>query len=382
MKDEIAEKAMRALRGDDPRAARVALLRLLDQAPERLDLQHALALTELRLGEAEAALERLEETERRARAQADDTAAALMGNLILTKAAAAEDLYDPAGAEACYREVMLREEGNPRAATGLAYLLLAWGRQAEGEAVLDEYLRAALDEPEALEGNRAFLSSLRALAERDVHPRAFVEAHRGAYVEFFDHHARQMEAKGWIAEPARMRRAEDGAIVPIIPEGARPYAAERMDLVDPSTGQHGMVGDQPMIVAQAGFEPLARAPVLLRWPERDFPFAVWISTNCPWNQLPVQISLAAPSAAAAEALDEAVGAWYRAGFEGAFGTHDRGRLHTIDDPESPRDAIISWNVDCGRAEVGAVDDLLRRLAVLHERVPLAAVLIGRGFVPA
>lgn len=381
MKDEIAEKAMRALRGDDPRAARSNLARLLEEAPDRLDLQHAMALTELRLGEAEAALERLDKAEAQAREQADETAAALMGNLVLTKAAACEDLYDPAGAETCYREVLANEEGNPRAALGLAYLLFSWGRNADGQSALDAYLLAALDEPEALDGNRAFLTSLRAFESADLHPRIFLDAHRGAYVEFFDHHARQMEAKGWIAEPARMKRGDDGAIVPVIPEGARPYAAERMDLVDPSTGQHGQVGDQPMIVAQAGYEPLARAPVLLRWPERDHPFPVWISTNCPWNHLRIQIALAEPSSDAAEALDAVVGDWYRAGFDGAFGSHDRGRLHTIDDPESPRDAIIAWNVDCGRAEVGAVDDLFKRLSVLHERVPLRQVVIGRGYVP-
>lgn len=381
MNDEIAEKAMRALRGDDPRAARSTLARLLEQAPERLDIQHALAVTELRLGEAESALERLDKAEIQARAQADETAATLMGNLILTKAAACEDLYDPAGAEVCYREVTANEEGNPRASLGLAYLLFAWGRLDDGKAAMEAYLQAALDEPEALDGNRAFLTSLRAFESGDLHPRIFIEAHRGAYVEFFDHHARQMEAKGWIAEPARMKRGEDGAIVPVIAEGARPYAAERMDLVDPSTGQHGMVGDEPMIVAQVGFEPLARAPVLLRWPERDLPFPVWISTNCPWNHLRVQVALATPSSEAAEQLDAIIGDWYQAGFNGEFGSHDRGRLHTIDDPESPRDAIIAWNVDCGRSEARAIDDLFKRLSVLHEQVPLRQVVIGRGYVP-
>ena len=381
MNDEVAEKAMRALRGDDPRAARIALARILEQAPDRLDVQHALAVTELRLGEAEAALERLDRAEAQARAQADETAAALMGNLLLSKAAACEDLYDPAGAEACYREVIRHEQGNPRAFQGLAYLLLAWGRGDEGAAVLDDYLRAGLDEPDALAGNRAFLDAWRKVQADDLHPRMFLEAHRGGYVEFFDHHARQMAEKGWIAEAARMRRTEDGSVVPVVPEGARPYAAVRIDLVDPATGQPGQVGDQPMIVALAGFEPLARAPALLAWPARDLPFPTWVSTLCPWDQLPVQVALAEPSAAAAEALDAVIGDWYGAGFNGAFGTADRGRFHYISDPESPRGAIITWNVDCGRAEERAVDDLFKRLAVLHARVPLRAVVVGRGYVP-
>lgn len=381
MNDEIAEKAMRALRGDDPRAARSALARILEQAPDRLDVQHAMAVTELRLGEAESALERLDKAEIQARAQADETAAALMGNLLLTKAAACEDLYDPAGAVACYREVMAHEAGNPRAAQGLGYLLMAWGRGDEGAAVLDAYVAAGLDDPEAIKGNGLYLQSYRKLLADDVHPRMFLEAHRGGYVEFFDHHARQMEEKGWIAEAARMRRGDDGALVPVIPEDARPYAAVRIDLVDPATGQQGQVGDQPMVVALAGYEPLARAPTLLRWPEADPPFPTWVSTQCPWDQLPVQVALAEPSAAAAEALDAVVGDWYGAGFHGAFGTPQQGRFHYIGDPESPRGAVITWNVDCGRAEPRAIDDLLRRLTALHERVPLRAVLLGRGYLP-
>ncbi|NOY26771.1 MAG: hypothetical protein GXP62_12940, partial [Oligoflexia bacterium] len=150
---------------------------------------------------------------------------------------------------------------------------------------------------------------------------------------------------------------------------------------DPATGQVGLVGDQPMIVALAGFEPLARAPSLLSWPQAALPFPAWVSTQCPWDQLPIQIALAEPSADAATDLDAIIGDWYSGGFDGAFGSQDAGRLHYISDPESLRDAIISWHVDCGRARMDAIDDLLRRLTVLHDRVPLRAVLIGRGYVP-
>ncbi|MBK9370442.1 MAG: hypothetical protein IPN01_29815 [Deltaproteobacteria bacterium] len=52
-----------------------------------------------------------------------------------------------------------------------------------------------------------------------------------------------------------MRRAPDGRLVPSILDGARPYAGVRVDLVDPSTGRAGQVGDQPMVVAVAGLEP-------------------------------------------------------------------------------------------------------------------------------
>lgn len=381
--DAVAMKAMRALRSEDPHQARATLEQILRDEPERLDVLHALGVTLLRLGEAEQALARLERCEALARARRDETALALMGQVMLAKAAAAEDLAEPALAEAAYREILAHEQGNPGAATGLAYLLYAWGRGEEGAEVLRAYVAADLDQKEAIAGNRAFLDAWQRLHERDVHPRMLLEAHRGSYVEFFDHHARQMEAKGWIAEAARMKRDERGEVVPVIPEGARPYAAVRVDLVDPATGQPGLIGDQPMVVALAGYEPLARAPALLRWPERDHPFAVWVSTQCPWDQLPVQVAVQTPSAEAAEQLDAAIGAWYRAGFDGAFGSATAGRFHFIGDPEAigGRDAI-SWNVDCGRASLDAITDLLRRLAVLHERVPLRAVVLGRGYVPA
>jgi len=382
MSDEVADKALRALRAEDPRAARAALERILEEAPERLDVLHALAVTLLRMGEAGPAMARLEQAEHQARERADETAAALMGAILLTRAAAAEDLYLPGLAEESYREVMEHEEGNPRAAQGLAYLLLAWGRGDHGTAVLDAYIQAALDEAPALAGNRAYVDAWRRFHTDDVHPRMLIEAHRGGYVEFFDHHATAMAEKGWVAEAARMRRDEQGQVVPVIPEGARPYAAVRIDLVDPATGQGGQVGDQPMVVALSGFEPLARAPGLLRWPERDFAFPVWVSTQCPWDQLPVQVALAAPSAATVEALDAVIGDWYTAGFEGGFGASDQGRFHYISDPEMPADGVFVWNVDCGRAEPTAVDDLLKRLAVLHERVGLRQVVLGRGFVPA
>ncbi|RME28644.1 MAG: hypothetical protein D6798_01925 [Deltaproteobacteria bacterium] len=381
--DEVAAKALRALRAEDPHQSRAALERILEEAPDRMDVLHALAVTLLRLGEPEQAMRRIHQAERIARERADDSATAIMGQIVLARAAACEDLYDPAGAEAAYREILDHEPGNPAAATGLAYLLFAWGRGPEGEEVLSAYLDDALDEPDALAGNRAFLDAWRRLHEDDVHPRMFLEAHRGSYVEFFDHHANRMAEKGWIAEAARMHRDEFGEVVPTIPEGARPYAAVRVDLVDPATGQPGLVGDQPMIVALAGYEPLARAPALVRWPERDHPFPVWVSTQAPWDQLPVQVAVDTPSVDAAERLDATIGDWYQAGFHGSFGTADRGRFHFIGDPEAPGggDTIV-WNVDCGRAELSAISDLLKRLVVLHERVGLRQVVLGRGYVPA
>jgi hypothetical protein len=40
------------------------------------------------------------------------------------------------------------------------------------------------------------------------------------------------------------------------------------------------------------------------------------------------------------------------------------------------------HIDAGRAEVRALDDLIKRLDVLHSRTPVASLLVGRGYVPA
>ena len=65
--EALANKAMEALRGDDPMAAARALQEAVEANPERLDLIHALAVTELRLGEPASALALTEQGERIAR---------------------------------------------------------------------------------------------------------------------------------------------------------------------------------------------------------------------------------------------------------------------------------------------------------------------------
>lgn len=379
--DEIAEKAIAALREQDPLAAAKKLQAALREAPDRVDLIHALAVTELRLGEAASALALTHEGERIAREKQDDAAELMMPQLLLVRAAAAEDLGEPAQAEAAYREVLAHESFNPRARTGLGHLLLAWGRTEEGLAQLDAYAEEAADDGPYLEAQATLTASVRAFARADVHPQELLAAHRGSYVEFFNHHGEPLVAQGWIAEPARMARDEDGTLVLSVPDGARPWAAVRVDLVNPSTGQVGRVGDQPMVVAIAGYEPLAHSPVLWAWPPREHPFPVWVSSQAPWNHLRVAVRFAAAEPAAAAALDEVVGDWYRAGFDGAFGSTTGGRFHEASDAEPFGRGVVVYHFDLGRAEVGAVPDLLRRLALLHDRHPISAVLVGRGQVP-
>jgi hypothetical protein len=379
--EEKVEQALAALKGEDPEVARAALRAALTDHPERMDLVHALAVTELRLGDPHAALDQARKGKAMAEQRDDEASAMLMPQFLLVQAAACEDLPDPVGAEASFLEILRHEPTNPRAQQGLGHLYMAWGRSDDGLAALDQHEADATDEPDVLDATAAFREAARQIIADDIHPKMLLEAHRGAYVEFFDHHATQMAEKGWIAEAARMMRTEEGDVVNSIPEGARPYAAVRVDLVDPSNGQGGQVGDRPMVVALAGYEALAQAPVLVSWPTREHPFGLWISSQVPWDQLSVQIAFEPSVKDPIAVVDPVIGDWYTAGFDGAFGSQERGRFHYISDPQSLGPHAVQYDVDAGRAQLDAITDLLRRLLVLHDRAPISAVLLGRGYLP-
>ena len=389
--DELAQKALQMLnQGDgDPREARKLLLEAVKAAPDRPDLLHALGTVQLQLGEPEIALRLVEEAIGRLREQAlrpdrRDQAEMLIEGFLLTQAAAYEDLSDWKGAKASYEEILKRDETMPRAQAGLAQLLLGVGDLDGGTRLLEAYIAADRDEDPFIEGATALLDSVRTFLRQDIHPREFLSAHHGSYTQAFTHHAADQEKLGWIAEAAKMKRAPDGQVVMSIPEGARPYAGIRVDLVNPQTGQIGQIGDQPMVVALADYQPLAQSVIQFAW--RDQSFDVRVSTQCPWDQVPIQILLRpAPQPALEQAvndLDRAVGEWYLAGFDGAFGTSEANRFHYISDPEVRPDwRAVVYNVDMGRASTAAIDDLLRRLTVFHQHHPVERLLIGRGYLP-
>jgi hypothetical protein len=354
----------------------VLLVEALESNPERLDLQYSLAVTQLDLGEPEVALPLILDAEKRARAMADESAAALLPQLVLARASALQDLDDAGGAEASFMELLTHEPDNPRARNGLGHLLLAWGEWDRGLTQLDEYLADGADAPEVLDATTSFVDAARRFRNRDLHPRNFLEAHRESYVEFFDHHAERMQSQGWWAEAARMIKDDGGNLVPRIPEGARPYAGIREDLVHPESGQPGLIGEQPMQVALADYEPLAMAPVLVDWPDTVFPFHV--SSQCPWNHLKLQVRMS--RADAVDELDAVIGDWYRSGFEGAFGSNERGYFHQISPPHQAGPDRVAYHLDCGRADLGAIDDLLKRLDVLHARSPVMQLVLGRGYL--
>lgn len=379
--DDISAKAMQALRGDDPDLASRTLRRLLAEAPDRLDLLHALSVTELRRSNPAEAWQITMHAQQIAEERRDATAGTVMPQLVLVRAAACEDLHDAAGAEAAYRLLLEHEPLNPRATQGLGYLLVAAGHTTDGIAMLERYLTDKQDEEQFLEATQSFVDSLRGFVSNEIHPKEFLAAHRGSYVQMFDHYASEMEPKGWIAEAARMQRDDAGNVVPIIPEGARPYAAVRVDMVNPESGQPGRIGEQPMVVALAEYQPLARAPVVARYPDRDWPFGVWVSSQVPWNDLSIQVRFADPETDGVAAIDPIVGDWYTDGFDGRYGTAQHGRFHEISDISQNGPGYVHLSVDAGRAELSCIDGLLRRLTILHGQHPIAHVLFGRGFLP-
>lgn len=373
----IIEKALAAVRGDDPEAAREALLEALREHPDRLDLVHSLIIMELQVGNAAQALELSQQSAQLAQERKGPQDLELLPQLLLAQGAAYEELKQPHQAVAAYDGVLQADENHPLATQGKGHLFLAWGRLEEGIAVLQQAVDAAVDDPRFLEATEKLISGVRSFITDDVHPKNFIEAHQGSYVEFFNHHAEKTAADGWIAEAARMKRDEDGNLTPIVIEGARPYAATRVDLVEPSTGQAGLVGDQPMVVAIANHEILAQTPIVSDWPGTDFP--VWVSSQCPWNLL--NITIVFDDGDASEQADPTIGDWYTAGYEGEFGTVEQGRFHSISDPLPLGEHGVRYDLDCGRADARSIEDLIKRLSVLHSMHPIAGLLIGRGFIP-
>lgn len=383
----LAESALQALGRDDPRKARELLMEAIGAAPSRPDLVHALGVVQLQLGEAHLGLPLVEQAISMAHelaAKGGDSkvkADEMIDGFTLSLAAAHEDLDHPVEAEAAYRQILARSPGQPRAQQQLGLLLLAWGRMEDGLAELDAYIQRDADDPDAVRGIKALLDEIRLYLVRKLHPKNFLEAHRESYVEMFNGYLKG-PAKGWTAEPAKMRRGPDGRPVPIVPEGARPYAGVRVDLVNEMTNQVGQVGDQPMVVQLAEFPALAQAPVQFKWEHEEFDLRV--STQCPWDQLPVHLLFKdGPGCdGALDAADGVIGAWYTAGFDGAFGTPDGFRFHDISYPEAVRGFLgVTYDVDMGRAELRAIDDLVTRLNHLHALHPIERVILGRGYLP-
>jgi tetratricopeptide (TPR) repeat protein len=266
----------------------------------------------------------------------------------------------------------------------LGSLLVSACMPREGQAVYREIVEDERFEDEIREAADALSGAIDAfLDDENLQASVFLEAHAESYDTFFAQHTHELVDKGFIAEAARMVRGEDGEPKPMLPEGARPWAFERIDLVEPGENNVAKVGDErdPLIVAVNGLEPLAQVPVALPW--EGHPFEVFVSSRCPWHWLTIAIQLRDPRDpdGLVEAVDETVGAWYLAGYNGDFGEADKGRFHFATAPDFIGDRAIAYTVDLGRTRFEAISDLLKRLTILHDRVPLQRVLFGQGRLP-
>lgn len=375
--DSIGERALAALRLENPNDTRTALQELIEEAPSRLDLRHSLATTLVRMGEAKAGKIVAEDAIRMAKEAQTEAAFTLIGQMYATHAAACEELYQPNEAEHSYKTILINEEGNPFALQGLAFLHFARGQTDEGISYLRSYTEHGSDEPDAIAANQQFIEAIEQFIRQEEDPSVFIEAHRGSYCEMFDHYESEMAKEGWIAEAARMRLDDDGKpTIPIVPEGSPEYAATRVDLVNPKTAQPGRIGDQPMIVAYSGFEVLAQAPILFS--KSGSPFKTLISSRAPWNHLPIHIQMASSGP---EVIEDFISDWYSAGYKGQFGTGSKGFFHEISPLERVNDNSMVFYVDMGRASEGSIEDLLSRLSILHEKSAIKTVVIGQGYLP-
>ncbi len=372
----LAQQALQALGSGEAEKARTLLEEALS-IERRADIVNALGVVMLQLGEPEEALKLIKESVDKAwEANAEPH---IIAHFTLGLAAAHEDCDQPLQALAVYEEVLEGDSRNGRAVGGRANLKLALGRVEEGCAELRAYVEQGHDDEEYLGAAQAFLEALDKAKTEGLDPYVLLVAHRESYVGFFDEKANEMAQEGWMAECARMHRDAEGRVVPLIPQGARPYAAVRVDLVDPSTGNAGQIGDQPMIVAVAGYEALARAPIALAVPE--VPFSLRVSTQCPWDQMGVNVLVS--SGKAVEIVEPELAAWYNDGFNGRFGEKERGRFHYISDPIVTRnERAVTFHVDLGRTNMLALESLIDRMVELHKRHPLEQMLLGRGHLDA
>lgn len=378
--DEHARAGLKAIeerRFDD---AIAAFRSAVDLAPERPDLNNLLAMAFLHRGDAGNAIPPLERAVQLSEPYEAPEHQALRREFHLSLATAYQLMDRVTDAAALLRRVIDRwPSQSVEARLQLGQLLLSTGDLPGG-------MRAYEDAADWLDKDQrssaeALVGTLRAFLETEHDGRVFLQAHAESYAQYFDEVAAAQEKEGWYAEAARMSRGADGELHPVLPDGARPYAMSRVDLVNPADGTVSSVYSEaePMVVALNGLEALAQVPVLLPW--KAWPFEVLVSTRCPWHWLSVTVQLdEAPGSAEAltDLIDPVIGGWYLSGFNGEFGEKERGRFHYVTDPDPLGDRALSYVVDLGRASFEAVPALLRRLAVLHDRARIRRVVLGEG----
>ncbi len=346
----------------------------------RPDLHNALGMAYLHLGRVGDAIPSLERSIELAASFTDDDVQDMKRHMHLTLATAYEVADRPADARRALERTVAAWPAALEPRLQLGQLLLAMGAIDDGLATYRTVSTFdALDE-EGREAAKAVVGSVEVFLRSEQPASVFLEAHAAEYRRYFDEVLAPRAEDGWYGEAARMARGPDGEPRPIIPDGARPYAMQRVDLVNPADGTISDVyaaGD-PMVVAINGVEPLAQLPVVFTW-ERA-PLRIEVSTQCPWHWLPIAVVFERPDPAAFDALDELFGDWYLAGYNGEFGEREGGRFHFISDPDLLGERTVIYTVDLGRARFDAIGALRRRLDVLHARHPIARVVFGHARV--
>jgi hypothetical protein len=376
----LARAGLKALQEGRPADAISEFRAALALEPDRPDLNNLLGVAYLNQGQAGDALAHLERAVELGRAYTQPEHQKVRQQFQMGLASAYAGLDRLADARRTLDDAIASwpEAAEPRLQLG--QLLFSSCEVDAGLKVYDGLLDVPGLDGEVREMVSVVVGAVRAFRSSEIEAETFLLAHCESYRDWFTEVAAEQEKNGWYAEAARMVRGEDGEPVPLLAEGARSYAMLRVDLVNPETGETAEVYNaaEPMVVGLSGFEVLAQIPVLFPWTGQ--PFDVWVSTQVPWHWLPVTIQLAGGDDVV-DTVDEVVGAWYLSGFNGDFGEKDRGRFHFVTDPQKVGERAVSYVVDLGRADFRAVQDLLTRLAVLHERRPVKRVIFGRGQLP-
>lgn len=385
--DEAAQAGVAALEKGEIETAIEQLTRATELQPDRPDITHALGTAYLQRGEVGTGLPLLEKAVALSEPFDAPEHQALKRQFqeVLAHGYRAADRVEDA--KALLERIVARwpEALDPRRALGT--LLLESGQLEAGEQLWRDLYDDTRFDTETRTLARALFGAIEAFRESDLDGDAFLRGHGDSYRAYFDEVAKLQEAEGWYAEAARMKHGPDGEPQPLLAEGARPYAMERVDLVNPRDGSAAGVYSEtePMVVALNGLEPLAQVPIVFPWAAAGRPYAVAVSSRCPWHWLSVQVVFTEPDhenghvePPRVTALDEVIGDWYLAGYNGDFGAADKGRFHYVTDLDPVGDRGVAFVVDLGRAAFDAIPALLGRLDVLHGRRPIERVVFGQA----
>ena len=377
--DDHARRGLKAIEEERFDDAIEAFREALALGPDRPDLNNALGMAYLHRGDAGNAIPHLERACELAEPFEAPEHQALKQEFHLSLATAYQVMDRVRDAAGRLNQLVERWPDLLPGRLQLAQLYLESGQIDAGVKIYQNTMEM-LDEEQRKAAN-ALLGSIAAFQSSNQSASVFLQAHAESYIQYFDEVAAAQAEQGWIAEAAHMAAGEDGEPRPVIPDGARPYAMRREDLVHPEQNTvSGVYSDrEPMVVALNGLEPLAQVRILFSWDETA-PFDLLVSSRSPWHWLPITVAFrdAGDRDTLIDRLDDVIGSWYLAGFNGDFGDRDQGRFHYVTDPDTVGDRGLSYVVDLGRARAEAIPDLVRRLVVLHDRHPIERVVLGQG----